>query len=116
MKTSFSVLLVSLLLTGCSAYHDIDYNHFSDVETRNADGNIDVYEQGVTIKTPHQIIGYVWLGNSGGSWTCGYHDALYLARVKARELGADALIVKEVERPDGWDYCYRVGVDIVEYE
>jgi len=56
----------------------------------------------------------VWLGETGFSHSCGYNDAIYLAKQKAREVGADAVQVTKGKKPTWWTTCYRVEVKLLE--
>ena len=108
-----TLLLSLVFIAGCA--HTQNFKQANAVLTPNTSGEIDTYEQGEAIEADYTLIGTLWLGESGFSESCGYEDALYLARKKARELGADAIQVDEVKRPDFMSTCYRVGVNIIEY-
>ncbi len=108
-----ALLALALLLTACS--HSQSFDLYEPVQSPNTSGSIDVYELGETISQTYGIIGQFHLGESGFSESCGYQDALYLARAKARELGADAVAVTRVKKPDAISTCYRVTTEILEY-
>lgn len=108
-----TALLFLVFLASCA--HTQNFQQTNPVLSPNTSGEIDIYEQGEAIEADYTLIGTMWLGESGFSESCGYEDAMYLARKKARELGADAVQVEEVKRPDFLSTCYRVGVNIIEY-
>ena len=112
MKT-LTTLVPTIILISCS--HTVTFKQISTVSSRNSSGKIDVYEKGEKVEHEYKTIGSLWLGESGFSESCGYEDALFLSREKARELGADAVKVYKINKPDFTSTCYRVGVYIIEY-
>jgi len=90
-----------VMLFAVSCAHSVTYTEIRKAtpDKKVAD-KITVYEIGDPVKTGYIELGTVWLGESGFSQSCGYNDALYLARQKAREVGADAVQVTRVEKPN----------------
>jgi hypothetical protein len=116
MKKVIATLVIAFgLVTTLGCSHTETYTAESMVQSKSQTGEVDVYEQGVEVTRPYRSIGTVWFGESGFSESCGIEDALFNARATTREMGADALIVEEVRKPDWKSTCYRVSVRVIEY-
>ena len=113
------IIAISAIVLGLSTLlacsHTENYAAENTVQTKNETGEVDVYEMGTEITRPYRSIGTVWFGESGFSQSCGVEDALFNARATTREMGADALIVEDVRKPDWKTTCYRVSVRVIEY-
>jgi len=91
MKKQALFTSVLAFLDGCA--YTSSYNQIKPVSSGSSTGYIDTYEIGQEINYQYEIVGSLWLGETGFSTSCGYEDALYHAREKTREVGADAIMV-----------------------
>lgn len=115
MKKMVLPIISLSCLFAVSCAHSVTYTEIRKATPdKKAADRITVYEIGDPVKAEYIELGTVWLGESGFSQSCGYNDALYLARQKAREVGADAVQVTRVEQPNWWTTCYRVEVRLLE--
>ena len=88
----------------------------NDLNSRNSSGKIVVYEKGEEVNRKYTIITTLLLKDSGLTLRCGYYDALVLAKERAREIGADAVVVKSIKRPSFNSTCDQLSVEIIEFE
>ncbi len=109
------LLFTSFIAISCS--HSVKYTEYRKPSPqKKTEGKITVFEIGDPISAEFTILGKVRLGETGFSHSCGYTDALYLARQKAREIGADAVQIIKVEKPDFWSTCYRVEANLLQFK
>ncbi|MBL8027498.1 MAG: hypothetical protein JNL74_13845 [Fibrobacteres bacterium] len=105
-----TVAIVSLLFTNCS--HSISrYGYEKKEGTVNCNpilkygknlGNLPVFK-----------VGGIRLSDTGFSLTCNKYDALAILQKEACSIGADIIIILEVDKPDFFSTCYRVEADFV---
>jgi len=65
----------------------------------------------VSLENAHRIAG-IRIGESGMTVNCSYNSVISLAEQKARSLGGNCFVVKQVVWPDAWSTCYRVAGDV----
>ena len=118
VKPTIRILTLSVFIgmVGCSYSYKEVYTPINNISSVNTSGRIVVYEKGEMVDREHKIIGALELKDSGATLRCGYYDALMLSKERARELGADAIVIRNIKRPDFVSTCDRLEIDIVEFE
>lgn len=72
-------------------------------------GNVYVYEEGENIPEG-QKLGRVWVAGKALTPTkkCRYEQVVEAAKQKAREIGGNVIVVKNIKGRDGMDTCFRL--------
>jgi hypothetical protein len=65
----------------------------------------------VRMENADRIAG-IRIGESGMTVNCSYSSVISLAEQKARSLGGNCFVVKQVVWPDAWSSCYRIAGDV----
>lgn len=107
------ILFATIFISSCA--HSVKYEPSrTSSKPRPINQKVIVYEEGESVPDDAIILGKLKLGESGLSFSCGYNDALYLAKKKAKEVGADAIQIIKVKSPDFWSSCYRLELYLLE--
>jgi len=115
-STKIVMLAAIIGLAGCSyAYKEV-YTPITNVSSVNTSGKITVYEIGEDVDRQHKTVGILKLQDSGLTIRCSYYDGLILAKQRARELGVDGIVIKDIERPSLASTCDRLVIEMIEFE
>ena len=60
-------------------------------------------------------LGEISVYDAGLAVNCGFYDVLFKAMDQAKEIGADAIKVTEVKKPDLLSTCYRIKALAIAY-
>jgi len=93
--------LVNIIDTGTTYPATEIYHPFAVIEKDTMDG------------LQQTLIGNIEIKDKGLTLNCDYNTVLKLAEDKARELGANCLIVTEHRRPDHISTCHRIKADFL---
>lgn len=110
-----SIILACLIGLFASCSHTVAYSEYrKPTPNKKVIEKIIVYEIGDPVPVGQIVLGRISLGDSGFSESCGYADAIALAKQKAREVGADAVQVTKVYPPNFISTCYRIEAVLLE--
>lgn len=78
--------------------------------------DIIVFDQDGYIPSNANILGSVYIGDSGLSVGCGFNEVIDIAKRKAIEEGGNAIQITEIKIPDFSSTCYRIRANILVLE
>jgi hypothetical protein len=107
-------LAVLAALSSCSL--KVRYTHYRDPATPGNSEKIRVYDQEMTVPGKFTILGKLEFRDTGFSKKCSREEVLKAARKKAAEIGADAIKIIKLMKPDLWNNCYRMDAHLIEIE
>jgi len=112
----FAYAVAAILVAGCSpAVQHIKYEA-SLRAPKASDCHPDVYERGVAVERPYELIGEVWIHDTGFSVDCGRDVVRATMRERACETGADGIVVAKESFPHPLgSTCYRVKAYFIAY-
>jgi hypothetical protein len=107
--------IAAIAVIGCSpAVQHIPYER-SAYTPKPATCIPDLYETGFRIVKPHELIGEVWIHDTGFTGNCGKDAVREIMRRRACANGADAIRIVRESFPSFWSSCYRVKAYFVAY-
>ena len=80
------------------------------------DANIDLFLPNANMARAYDVLGRLSIGDTGLSINCGWNEVIELAKQKAREAGAQAVLLTEVREPDSSSTCYRIKAELIKYK
>ncbi len=107
--------LVWVLLTlACASTEDfVQYQR--NTRSKPPGCSLDMYPEGTSVDRPTEVLADVGYGESGFSVNCGAQTVISKIKVKACEVGADAVRLYNVRYPDGSSTCYRASAQLLRY-
>lgn len=75
--------------------------------------DIIVFDQDSYIPSNANILGSIYIGDSGLSVGCSFNEVIDIAKRKAIEVGGDAIQITELKTPDFSSTCYRIRANIL---
>lgn len=109
----FFFLLALLFLFNC--------NPASKIQTIGQRPPLQYNESVKVLSTTSQLpdgatkIGIVQIGDSGFSTNCGLEKVLDDAKMEARKMGGNLLLITRHKTPDFWSTCHRITADVFYY-
>ena len=112
MKKITSLLIIALMaLNSCSPVATTKIQKSYTALKKNAP--ILVYMSGDELPSNPENIGDIKIGDSGFTTECSFDQVIEKAKVKAREVGGNAIQIYDVKRPDLMSTCYRIKAKIL---
>jgi hypothetical protein len=103
-------VFLTLFLSGCAPTLNREGYTLNDNEKTTTDCKITVsYDQNIKGKK----IGKLKIGDSGFSVGCSEADALKILKDEGCKIGADIVVLKDIQQPDFLSSCYRVTGEFI---
>jgi len=111
------LFIIALLYVQFSCAPTVQYQGERKSRTKQSTiSDIIVFDQNSYIPSNANILGSIYIGDSGLSVGCSLNEVIDIAKRKAIEVGGDAIQITELKTPDFSSTCYRIRANILALE
>jgi hypothetical protein len=112
MKKILLILISTIVLSSCSPLISTTSTQtFTSLKTQE---DVIVFQKEATLPKNIQLIGKTEIGDSGFTTNCGLDVMIEKAKIEARKIGANAIVITEHILPSIWgSSCHRIKADLV---
>lgn len=113
MKTLFSLILISFILSGCT--HLITRSGYQAVKSDNKSCDVAILKGPEYNDKPAVKIGTISLSDTGISLACSEEKAREILKNEACAIDADIILITKEYDPDLISTCYRCTAEFYKY-
>lgn len=107
------LILISIVLYSCGP--SISTTSIQEYTHLNPQDDVVVFREGATLPEDIKIIGKTEIGDSGFTVNCGLDTMIEKAKIEARKIGANAIVITQHILPSIWgSSCDRIKADLIQ--